>query len=106
MLYDNSLDSKKAFGSLSMCQRKALQTRFAKEGFYKSTIDGLWGKNTKAAFDRSLTSNKLEQIKEDDLMVAYGLENKCNWQYVKVKANSKSNTVIALWLAAMVSLIF
>ena len=74
----NSLDSKKAFGSLSMCQRKALQTHFAKEGFYKSTIDGLWGKNTKAAFDRSLTSNKLEQIKEDELMVAYGLENKCN----------------------------
>ena len=61
-----------------MCQRKALQTLFAKEGFYKSTIDGLWGKNTKAAFDQSLASNKLEQIKEDDLLAAYGLENKCN----------------------------
>ena len=72
------LDTKKAFTTLSLCQRKALQTRFAKEGFYKSTIDGFWGKNTKAAFDRSLTLNKLEQIKEDDLLVAYGLENKCN----------------------------
>jgi len=38
----------------------------------------LWGKNTKAAFDQSLASNKLEQIKEDDLLAAYGLENKCN----------------------------
>jgi hypothetical protein len=26
-----------------------------------------------------LTLNKLNQTKEDDLMVAYGLENKCNW---------------------------
>ena len=72
------LDTKKAFATLNLCQRKALQTRFATEGFYKSTIDGLWGKNTKVAFDRSLTFNKLEQIKEDDLLVAYGLENKCN----------------------------
>ena len=74
----NALDTRKAFASLSVCQRKALQTLFAKEGFYKSTIDGLWGKNTKAAFDQSLASNKLEQIKEDDLLAAYGLENKCN----------------------------
>jgi len=74
----NTLDTKKAFASLSLCQRKSLQTRFAKEGFYKSSIDGLWGKNTKTAFDRSLTLNKLDQIKKDDLIIAYGLENKCN----------------------------
>lgn len=74
----NTLDTKKAFASLSLCERKALQTRFAKEGFYKSSIDGLWGENTKAAFDRSLTLNKLGKIKEDDLLIAYGLENKCN----------------------------
>ena len=74
----NTLDTKKAFASLSLCQRKALQSHFAKEGFYKSSIDGLWGKKTKAAFDRSLSSNKLDQIKEDNLIIAYGLENKCD----------------------------
>ena len=80
-----------------MCQRKALQTRFAKDGFYKSAIDGLWGKNTKAAFDRSLTSNKLEQITKDDLIAAYGLENKCNWNNVKVNLNFK----VEYWYSSM-----
>ncbi|WP_435230059.1 hypothetical protein ACMAZE_15290 [Pseudopelagicola sp. nBUS_20] len=73
-----NLETKKAFASLSLCQRKALQSHFAKEGFYKSSIDGLWGKNTKAAFDKSLSSNKLDQIDEGNLAIAYGLEDKCD----------------------------
>ena len=37
----NTLDIKQAFASLRVCERKALQNRFSKEGFYKSSIDGL-----------------------------------------------------------------
>lgn len=42
-------EAKSAFQSLGECERKFVQDFLKAEGYYKSSIDGLWGKGTENA---------------------------------------------------------
>ena len=61
-------EAKSAFQSLGECERKFVQDFLKAEGYYKSSIDGLWGKGTEKAIvkfanGRSVTNiiNRLEK---------------------------------------------
>ena len=45
-------EAKSAFQSLGKCERKFVQDFLKAEGYYKSSIDGLWGKGTEKAIVR------------------------------------------------------
>ena len=55
-------EAKSAFQSLGECERKFVQDFLKAEGYYKSSIDGLWGKGTEKAIVRYANGRPVTNI--------------------------------------------
>ena len=66
ILKDKSDLIKKAFISETLLRRKQIQYALKKLGFYKNTVDGLWGSGTSSALvDYALSSDAIENNPEE-----------------------------------------
>ena len=55
-------EAKSAFQSLGECERKFVQDFLKAEGYYKSSIDGLWGKGTENAIVKFANGRSVPNI--------------------------------------------
>ena len=83
----NNLSSQHAFNKLSKEQRKQLQSNLKDLGFYKSSIDGLYGKGTAGA----LTAYNKQNLNGADLKKSKNVEKLFN-VVLGLKPAPKSNT--------------